>query len=100
MPEQIGNEQIIHPLYKIAYQLSEVEVLAKIEAFAERHAILERILDGALFELESAPRSYWKVQRNFERIFCVGGRLRILPESTLRRLRKRPKGCDRGEARR
>jgi len=90
----------VEPLYEVAYNVSEVEALARIRVPADWHPISERILDGVLFGLELAPHSHWGAKWDIERVFRAGGRLRGLSDLTLRRLRKHLKAFERGEARR
>jgi len=90
----------IQPLYDNAYHVSEIEALAAIRPPNDWHPVTERMLDGALFDLELKPRSRWGVRSNLERVFRAGGHLRDLSDLTLRRLRKHLKGCERDEAKR
>lgn len=90
----------IRPLYDHAYHVSEVEALAEVQPPEDWHPITERMLDGALFELELRPHSHWGARSDLERVFRAGGHLRGLSDLTLRRLRKHLKGFERDEAKR
>ncbi len=89
----------IEPLYDVAYRISEVEALARIQPPEDWHPIAERFLDRLTFPLDPDAGTSWGTTWDLERVFRLGGRLREFSPLAKRRLRKHLKEVTQDRAR-